>query len=169
MKRLDHRELAIVAKGLLSQRDGFTVDEFGREAKGNLWAVAVPGNEQRFSGRPSLDEVKAYLDAHPITEYKFCLPYFGGWRNAGENVTYLDHCLLWAHKHVAITEAINANQKAIFNLETKETVTIPAELIGGSFPFDDAEGQPINLVGQPDPQAEFTPADLLKSFGFEPC
>jgi hypothetical protein len=161
MKRLNHRELALIAKSLLSRNDGFTIDEYGREAKGDLWAVSVQGKEQSFPGRPSLDEVKAYLDRFPIVEVEHgfclpyfggCLPYFGGWRDASENVTYLDHSLLWAHKHVAITEAVKANQLAIYNLKTGETFTIPPAL------FDEPGSRPASvqpsLCGMEDPSAD---------------
>ena len=109
---------------MLSADGGFTLDEFGNDATGNWWAVAKQGYEVKYPGRPSLDEVKAYLDRFPLDGSD----HFGGWYDKAENETYLDHTTLWGHKHTAILEAEKAGQKAIYNLKTGETLNLEFRL-----------------------------------------
>ena len=116
---LSNKSLAATAKGLLIDNGGFTLDEYGDPATGNLWAVSVPGKEQKFPGRPSVDEIKAYLDRYPLGA-----AHFGGWYDKAENVTYLDHTELYAHKHTAVLQGQKYNQKAIYNLKTEETIEL---------------------------------------------
>ncbi len=126
MEILSNRELAWIAKGLLLEHKGFTLDEKGQSQSGkDLWAVSVPGLEQVYPGSPSVDEIKAYLDAHPANG----CDYFGGWVDASTNETYLDHTELWGQKHVAIQQAIAHHQKAIYNLKFGETFTLPDQLL----------------------------------------
>ena len=125
-------EMAVIAKKLLDENGGFTIDEYGI-TPGNItpWAVSKAGKEEKYRAVDvwgvgvSLKEIEQYLLRHPILDG--CLEgdtYFGGWIDEN-GVTYLDHTLLYFYKHTAIHEAIRNGQKAIFNLETKETVNIP--------------------------------------------
>jgi hypothetical protein len=118
-----NRDLAITAMILLRRNGGFTIDEKGESAGGDLWAVSIPGCERVCPAKPSLDVVKAYLDEFPLTG----VDYFGGWYYKEANVTFLDHTELWGQRRVAIQQAIAHKQDAIYNLLTKETYTIPAE------------------------------------------
>jgi len=116
-KELSHRQLAIVAKGLLLSEGGFTLDEYGKSVSGNFWAVSVPGCEEKFPGQPSIDELKAYLDRHPIN-----VGFFGGWYHPYENIAYLDHTELYAYKSTAVQKGKEYKQKAIYHLLTGETI-----------------------------------------------
>ncbi|MCP4900006.1 MAG: hypothetical protein GY906_23810 [bacterium] len=118
MNVLTRNELALIAKVELANNGGFTLDLDGSKAVGSLWAVSVQGKEQVYPGRPSLHEVRAYLDRFPY----FGGAYFGGWYDKAKNVTYLDHTLLFSQKHTAMMVARENKQKAIYNLETGETV-----------------------------------------------
>ncbi len=126
-------EMAVIAKRLLDENGGFTIDEYGitPSASEAPWAVSKAGKEQRYlwSNWPgettSLREIERYLLRYPILDGHpaGASAYFGGW--VDENgVTYLDHTLLFAHKQTAVHEAIQNGQLAIFNLETKETTNV---------------------------------------------
>lgn len=121
-KKPTRRELAYIAKALLFSSGGFTLDEDGQPAGGDLWAVSVAGQEQQISGKPSIDELEHYLWQYPLVRTQPA--YWGGWYDRRENITYLDHTELWAHKHVAIQQAQLYEQKAIYNLATQETIEL---------------------------------------------
>ncbi len=121
-------EMAVIAKRLLDENRGFTIDEYGKtpSAKEAPWAVSKAGYEEFFvwdNGIP-LGCIERYLLRHPILDGLESSAYFGGWINES-GITYLDHTLLFSRKQTAVHEAIRNEQKAIFNLETRETVNIP--------------------------------------------
>ncbi len=121
---LSAAEMARIALPLLEENGGFTLDEYGTSMAGNLWAVFVEGHEFAISGR-TLVEIEQYLLSHPLLDSG---DFFGGWTD-DNGVCYLDHAMLFAHKNTAIFEAMRQEQKAIFNLETKETIRM-ADLPG---------------------------------------
>lgn len=120
-EELSPSELAYIAKGLLLHKGGFTIDEKGVSAYGDLWAVSVAGKEQRYPGSPSVDEIVAYIRK----TFPLSAAHFGGWYDRAENTTYLDHTEVYCYKHTAVRTAIRNGQKAIFNLQTGEEFRIP--------------------------------------------
>lgn len=119
-------ELTKVAHELLVKDKGFTIDEFGEAPDlGPMWAVSVKGKERKYHlfPVPSQKQIEQYLRDRPPGE-----AYFGGWID-DDGTCYLDHTLLTGHKHTAIQMAIENEQRAIYNLGTGETVTIPLEAI----------------------------------------
>lgn len=119
MMPMSNYQLAVIAQRLLLEDGGFTLDEFGNQPGEDFWAVSVKGKEQRFTFLPSLQQIEAYLQKHGDEA-----SYFGGWCD-DNGVYYLDCTLLFYHKHTAVHEAIRNKQKAIYNLATGETFTIP--------------------------------------------
>ncbi len=119
-------EMAVIAKRLLDENGGFTIDEYGitPSASEAPWAVSKAGKEVKFPGNLNFGDIERYLMRHPILDGMESSAYFGGWVDES-GVTYLDHTLLFAHKQTAIHEAIRNGQLAIFNLETKETINVP--------------------------------------------
>ncbi len=121
-------EMAVIAKRLLDENGGFTIDEYGitPSASEAPWAVSKAGHEHQFRDGVTLHNIEWYLLYHPILDGIESSAYFGGW--VDENgFTYLDHTLLFAHKQTAVHEAIRNGQRAIFNLESKKTTNVPQE------------------------------------------
>ena len=116
---LSNAQLAVKAQGHLMISGGFTLDEFGDSITGDLWAVSVEGKEQKYSFFPSLQLIENYLEKHGDR----CGAYFGGWKD-DDGTYYLDHTIVFQHKHTAVHEAKRNHQKAIFHLETKELFEI---------------------------------------------
>ena len=117
-------EMAVIAKKLLDENGGFTIDEYGCTPPSSApWVVSKVGHEKWYRHEITLGEIERYILRHPILDGAMSDAYFGGWSDEN-GITYLDHTLLFAHKHTAIHEAVRNGQKAIFNLETKETVNV---------------------------------------------
>lgn len=120
-------ELAKVARDLLEKDKGFTIDEFGEAPDlGPMWAISMEGKKRKFTWGvfgETLEHglIASFLQAHPPGQ-----TYFGGWID-DDGTCYLDHTLLTGHKHTAIQMAIENKQKAIYNLGTGETLTIPEQ------------------------------------------
>lgn len=118
--------LARKAHGRLVMEGGFTIDEEGNAAAGNLWAVSTEGFGKVIPGLPSVDEIHAYLRDTPLDGQ-----WFGGWHDRVVEETHLDRTQLFGHKHTAIMVAMENNQKAIYNIETGETVNVPRRVREG--------------------------------------
>lgn len=115
MNPLLNYQLAIIAQKLLLENGGFTLDEFGNSIIGDLWAVSISGKEQHFEYLPSVQQIETYLLKYPLGH----TAYFGGWMD-DNGVYYLDHTVVFAHKHTAAHEGLRNHQKTIFHLGTKE-------------------------------------------------
>lgn len=120
MKVLSNPELAMIASKLLVRHGGFTLDAHGQSVEGDLWAVSVNGREERFHCFPSIREIVDYLDQNLPSDSN---AYFGGWKD-DHGVCYLDHTLVFSHRHTAVHEGKRQQQKAICYLKTKEVVLL---------------------------------------------
>lgn len=123
MNPLSNDRLAVIAQKFLMESNGFTLDEYGNSITGDLWAVSVEGKEQKYNYLPSLQLIENYLLSHPLDG----AAYFGGWVD-DDGVHYLDHTIVFVHKHTAANEARRQKQKAIFHLGTRETFQIEVAL-----------------------------------------
>ena len=123
-------DLAVIARDLLIKNGGFTIDEYGKSAEGDFWAVAVEGKEHRCTmfGPPPLEEFEKYLLKWPIHGSG---EYFGGYICAGRCV--LDHALLFAHKHTAVHEGLRQEQQSIYHLGTGKLLEL--EQFDSAFPI----------------------------------
>lgn len=143
------REIVAAVPGLLSSQGGFTLDKYGREgievSPDRPWAVSVKGEEEVFDHAPTTEEIEGYLDRHDDDTGK---TFFGGWVNEETGKYYLDRTITFAGKQEAMEAGINNEQEAIFNLETKETVSLVA-------PETAAPAEPPTEVV---PEAEVAPA-----------
>ena len=116
------RELAAIAVGKVVSSGGFTLDENGKDAEGDLWAVSVKGKGKVCPGYPSIDQAHAYLRNTNLDGQ-----WFGGWWDGVTNETHLDCTQLFGHKHTAILFAKENDQRAIYNVGTGESVSISAK------------------------------------------
>ena len=117
-------DLAVIARDLLVQNGGFTIDEYGNSAEGDFWAVAVEGKEHRCAqfGPPPLRDFERYLLRYPI---RGSGEYFGGYlEDEGHGCCVLDHALLFAHKHTAVHEGLRQEQDSIYHLGTGELLEL---------------------------------------------
>ena len=119
-------DLAAIARDLLINNDGFTIDEFGNSAEGDFWAVAGEMKEPRCArfGPPPLCEFEKYLLRYPIHGSG---EYFGGYfrdNGHGTRSCVLDHALLFAHKHTAVHEGLRQKQDSISHLGTGELLDL---------------------------------------------
>lgn len=112
--------LACAAHGWLVSKGGFTIDEMGHPAEGDLWAVSVKDKGKIYPGCPSTDEIHAYLRDTPLDGQ-----WFGGWFDAAARETHLDCTELYSYKHTAVQVAEENGQKSIYNIKTGETIYIP--------------------------------------------
>lgn len=153
MKQLTIEKLAIIARNLLVTQRGFTLDEFGQSVTENLWAVSGEGKQWRCEGIPGHFDIKHYLKNHgwPFGQSI----YFGGWIDE-HGVCYLDHTLVFQHKHTAVQEGNRKGQKAIFNLETKELLQLDG--LPGEVKLE------VQLAGLPG-AAELPSNDIPRRFG----
>lgn len=129
MNPLSNDRLAVIAQKFLMENNGFTLDEYGNSITGDLWAVSVEGKEQKYNYLPSLQLIENYLQASKWLCAERWPPaaYLGGWQD-DDGTYYLDHTLVFKHKHTAAHEARRNSQKAIFHLGTRETFQIEVAL-----------------------------------------
>lgn len=118
MQELANSELAIIARRLLLENGGFTLDKYGKQPAERLWCVAVKGKGVHYADIPSVSVIEAYLQADKLDD-----EFFGGWFDGGQ--VYLDHTLLFLHRQTAVQEAERNHQEAIYHLETGETFRLP--------------------------------------------
>lgn len=118
MKELTNSELAVIAHRLLQENGGFTLNKYGVQPPGEFWCVAVEGKGKCFDYVPEPPEIMAYLRNDKLDD-----EFFGGWLDGGQ--VYLDHTLLYFHRHTAVQEGMRNHQEAIYHLGTGETFHLP--------------------------------------------
>ena len=114
---MNPKELAKLARSLLQNMGGFTLDLSGNSVDANFWAVSLPNKEGKCLGIPSNVSIERFLQS-PIEDGTF----FGGWMENG--VCFLDRTELVSRKESALIIGKENEQKAIFNLKSGELVYV---------------------------------------------
>lgn len=123
-----HR-ITIPPASALWSTGGFTISlDHGSPIPHARYLVSVVGHERRFDKCPTDAETVAYVMEH-VTALRAPGAYFGGWHDPESDVYYLDVTRAHANLAEATRIGIEADQRAIYDSETGETINLARDLV----------------------------------------